>query len=140
MRPGKTSRPPCRRPRGRRTVVAAKRAVSARETVRLRRSLLQERASLHHELASLRGSVVQPFEREEHQELAGLLARSLRDVEDGLTRLDRGTFGRCEGCGKPIPAERLRALPRARLCVRCQRREDGRSRRLRSVRTGRRVA
>ncbi|MBI2237416.1 MAG: TraR/DksA C4-type zinc finger protein [Actinobacteria bacterium] len=120
--------------------MTAKRAVSARETVRLRRSLLQERASLHHELASLRGSVVEPFERDEHQELVGLLARSLREVEDALMRLDRGTFGRCEECGRPIPVDRLRALPRARLCVRCQRREDRRSRRLRSVRSGRRVA
>lgn len=120
--------------------MTARRAISARETERLRRSLLQERASLHHELASLRGSVVQPAERDEQQELAGQLARVLRDVEDALTRLELGTFGRCEGCGRPIAAERLRALPRARLCVRCQRREDARSRRLRTGRTGRYAA
>ncbi len=118
----------------------AKRAISARETERLRRSLLQERACLHHELASLRGSVVQPFERDEQNELAGLLARSLRDVEGALTRLERGTFGLCEECGRPIPVGRLLALPRARLCVRCQRREEARSRRLGTGRTGRYVA
>lgn len=120
--------------------MTAKRAVSARETARLRRSLLQERASLHHELASLRGSVVQPFERDELDALAGQLARVLRDVEDALKRVERGTFGRCEGCGRPIAGERLRALPRARLCVRCQRRADARSRRLGPARAGRDVA
>jgi len=120
--------------------MTARRAVSAREAARLRRSLLQERASLHHELASLRGSVVEPLEREEQDELAGLLARALRDVEDALKQVERGTFGPCEGCGRPIRAERLRALPRARLCVRCQRREDARSRRLGTARTGRYVA
>lgn len=120
--------------------MTARRAIPGRETERLRRSLVQERASLHHELASLRNSVLQPLERAEQDELADLLARALRDVEDALTRLERGTFGRCEGCGRPIPSARLRALPRARLCVRCQRREDARSRRLRSARTGRYVA
>ncbi len=46
-----------------------------------------------------------------------------------LGRAERGTFGRCEGCRRPISVERLRALPRARSCLRCQRREDARTRR-----------
>lgn len=82
----------------------ARRAVSAREAARLRRSLLQERASLHHELASLRGSAAEPAEREEQDQLAGLLGLALRDVEDALTRLEGGTFGRCEGCGGRSPS------------------------------------
>ena len=33
----------------------------------------------------------------------------------------------CEGCGRAIPAKRLRALPGARLCIGCQREsEEGR--------------
>lgn len=95
---------------------------------------------MHHELASLRASVIQSLELQEHNELAGLFARVLRDVEDALKRVERGTFGRCEGCGRPIPLARLRAFARARLCVRCQRREDARSRRLRPARAWRHVA
>jgi len=36
-----------------------------------------------------------------------------------LDRMDRGTYGRCENCGKAIPAARLDALPYARHCVPC---------------------
>lgn len=45
----------------------------------------------------------------------------LREIEDALERLDRGTFGRCENCHKPIPRERLEVLPYARYCIRCAR-------------------
>lgn len=48
----------------------------------------------------------------------------LGEVVDALNRLDRGTFGQCEGCRKEIPADRLRAIPYARLCIRCARRLD----------------
>lgn len=34
-------------------------------------------------------------------------------------RLDRGTYGRCEGCGGPIGLERLRVVPTATTCVAC---------------------
>lgn len=47
--------------------------------------------------------------------------RALKDVEDALDRLHRGTYGICEGCGQPIPADRLEAVPTARRCVDCQR-------------------
>ena len=38
----------------------------------------------------------------------------LRDVEEALARLEDGTYGTCEVCGKPIPDERLEANPTAR--------------------------
>lgn len=47
--------------------------------------------------------------------------RALADVEDALRRLDGGTYGVCEMCGRPIPADRLEAVPTARRCVDCQR-------------------
>lgn len=43
----------------------------------------------------------------------------LAEVIDALKRIDQGTFGRCENCGKSIPAGRLEAVPYARYCVRC---------------------
>lgn len=45
--------------------------------------------------------------------------KTLTEVEAALGRMDRGTYGQCEGCGEPIPEARLRALPWARFCVRC---------------------
>jgi RNA polymerase-binding transcription factor DksA len=41
----------------------------------------------------------------------------LRDVEQALERLDQGTYGQCEVCGRPIPDERLEAYPTARFDV-----------------------
>src|SRR5262249_7951633 len=44
----------------------------------------------------------------------------LRDeTAAALERIERGTYGRCEQCGKDIPEERLDALPYARHCAPC---------------------
>ena len=43
----------------------------------------------------------------------------LDEVELALTRLDDGTYGRCESCGAPIDDERLAELPIVRSCGRC---------------------
>jgi RNA polymerase-binding protein DksA len=36
---------------------------------------------------------------------------ALQEVDDALRRIERGTYGICEESGKPIPEERLRAVP-----------------------------
>jgi RNA polymerase-binding transcription factor DksA len=43
------------------------------------------------------------------------------EVNDALTRLDEGAFGRCEACCRPIPKTRLWAVPYTRYCVACAR-------------------
>lgn len=48
----------------------------------------------------------------------------LLDVEDALARLKDGEYGRCERCGGEISSDRLDALPQARFCVECERREE----------------
>jgi DnaK suppressor protein len=40
----------------------------------------------------------------------------LCDVEHALQRLDDGTYGTCEACGRPIGALRLEEVPAARFC------------------------
>ena len=66
------------------------------------------------------------FERE--HELA--LAYNTRDLlavsERAIERMDAGTYGVCDSCGRPIGKERLRACPRATLCVSCKQREERR--------------
>jgi len=42
------------------------------------------------------------------------------DVIAALRKLDEGTYGKCESCGKEIPPERLEAVPAATLCVSCK--------------------
>jgi DnaK suppressor protein len=46
--------------------------------------------------------------------------KQLKEIEDALERLKTGEYGMCEECGEPIPEQRLRLFPAARLCVRCQ--------------------
>jgi DnaK suppressor protein len=36
-----------------------------------------------------------------------------------LERIDSGTYGTCEGCEKPVPKERLDAIPYTRFCTAC---------------------
>jgi RNA polymerase-binding transcription factor DksA len=43
----------------------------------------------------------------------------IEQIDLALARIGQGTFGRCEGCGKDIPKERLEAVPYTRYCVGC---------------------
>jgi RNA polymerase-binding transcription factor DksA len=57
------------------------------------------------------------FEREKDLSILEQVEAELADVAHALERLDDGTYGVCEACGKPIGDERLEALPAARFCV-----------------------
>lgn len=59
-------------------------------------------------------------ERGEFIALVEQLRTHRAEVVAALERLEKGTFGRCESCGSPIPKERLEAIPTARLCVSCK--------------------
>jgi DnaK suppressor protein len=54
--------------------------------------------------------------------------RELDEVYAAQARLETGTFGICEECGRPIPLARLQALPAVRTCVACQARQEERAR------------
>ena len=59
-------------------------------------------------------------ERERVMTMARSLRTNLREVEHAIVKLDDGTYGRCERCGKPIGDERLDAIPWAPLCIECK--------------------
>ena len=44
---------------------------------------------------------------------------TVESAEEALVRVKTGEYGRCKSCGKPIPAERLEAIPDADMCVPC---------------------
>jgi len=61
---------------------------------------------------------------------AALLDRTeqtLTELTAAQQRLAAGTYGVCEVCGRPIPAERLLARPEARHCVPCSARAGRRT-------------
>jgi DnaK suppressor protein len=61
------------------------------------------------------------YERAQLTAVLDAARRRLVDLDDALTRMDAGSYGICEVCGEPIPAERLEARPSARTCVGCAR-------------------
>ena len=58
--------------------------------------------------------------------LRGREQRLLKKIDEAIKRIEDGTFGICEVCGKPVSKTRLKALPFARLCIRCKQTEEGR--------------
>ncbi|WP_129596371.1 TraR/DksA C4-type zinc finger protein [Anaerophilus nitritogenes] len=44
----------------------------------------------------------------------------LKEIEDALDRIQRGTYGKCIDCGVDIPYERLEMIPTASECIKCQ--------------------
>lgn len=60
------------------------------------------------------------FEREKDLAIGESVQHMLHKVINALDKLDRGTYGRCDACAKPIKKARLRALPFATLCLECQ--------------------
>ncbi len=54
---------------------------------------------------------------------AGLLSKEyemLSALRYALEKIERGTYGLCEACGQPIPKGRLKIMPAATLCVKCE--------------------
>lgn len=64
------------------------------------------------------------YERDLMIELIQNGEQSLRNIDTALEKIENGTFGVCETCGKKINKERLKAVPYARLCIDCQREEE----------------
>jgi RNA polymerase-binding transcription factor DksA len=48
----------------------------------------------------------------------------LEEIETAFGRLERGEYGRCQACGRPIGDERLEAMPATRFCVEDQARVE----------------
>jgi RNA polymerase-binding protein DksA len=65
------------------------------------------------------------FEREKDIAIAESVESLLHRVETALEKLERGSYGICDACGRPIKKARLRALPFATLCLACQDRLEG---------------
>ncbi|HID22041.1 MAG TPA: TraR/DksA family transcriptional regulator [Planctomycetaceae bacterium] len=60
-------------------------------------------------------------------QLAAFETRELRLIERALELMREGRYGICEECGQRIPVARLKAVPFAPYCVKCQRRIEQQS-------------
>ena len=48
--------------------------------------------------------------------------KHLAEIEEALQQLDRGIYGLCEKCGRPIEPERLEVLGHTTVCSQCAQR------------------
>ncbi|MEV6436892.1 TraR/DksA family transcriptional regulator [Streptomyces anulatus] len=64
--------------------------------------------------------------REHELSLAANAQEMLEQTERALARLEAGTYGLCEICGKPIGKARMQAFPRATLCVEDKQKQERR--------------
>jgi len=124
------------------------RKISARDRKQLRDMLLRRRSILLGDVARMQDNALNksaaassgelssiPYHMADlgtnnfdHEFTLGLIENEeeeLREIEAALDRLDKGTYGICEICSKPISKARLKAIPYARLCIACKRDEEG---------------
>jgi len=59
-------------------------------------------------------------ERERDLAISAQARAAIGEIDAALARLDVGTYGICERCGKKIKAARLEAIPYAALCIDCK--------------------
>lgn len=60
------------------------------------------------------------YDREFNLGLASSEREVLSKIEQALKRIEEKSFGACVECEKPIPTARLKALPYAETCLKCQ--------------------
>jgi len=66
------------------------------------------------------------YDREFSLGLASNERKLIYEFDDALKRIEEGTFGICEDCKSLIAKNRLKAVPYARLCVKCQEKKEKR--------------
>ena len=64
------------------------------------------------------------FERERDLSLVNNLRDLMERIDKALVKIEEGTYGLCDRCGKPIEKLRLKALPYANLCLKDKQAEE----------------
>lgn len=69
------------------------------------------------------------YDRDFNLGLASSEQEILKNIDEALKKIDEDTYGVCEGCGCKMAVERLKALPFAKFCVKCQEEEEQKKKR-----------
>jgi RNA polymerase-binding protein DksA len=97
----------------------------------LKAELEQKLAELQSRLASIKKDVTQSHsgdsaeqaQERENDEVVDAIgnetAQSIRVIQAALSRIEDGSYGLCDSCGKDIGEARLAAVPEATRCVNC---------------------
>lgn len=100
----------------------ARRTLEA-ESARLRLELSEEVEHPRVAHGAQTAAATEVSESQRGQQLREREQQHLGLIESALRRIEAGTFGLCQTCGKPIAPERLEALPWANDCVDCHARK-----------------
>ena len=69
------------------------------------------------------------FDREFSLDIASAEQVVLNRIDGALRKIEEGSYGICESCGKQISFKRLKAVPYAELCLKCQEDQEKKPRR-----------
>lgn len=69
-------------------------------------------------------AVTESLELERQTVLMQRAKESLAEVDHALKKLEKGTYGLCDTCGRRIPIDRLEAIPQTSHCQPCKALED----------------
>jgi RNA polymerase-binding transcription factor len=126
--------------------MAARTPLTKKEIEELKQQLLSERADLQAQVKELEESTfgtnqsdltgemafdeeyadagTATFERERDLSLVNNLRDLIERIDKALAKIQEGTYGLCDRCGKPIEKLRLKALPYANLCIKDKQAEE----------------
>ncbi len=126
--------------------MATTRTLTKKEIQELKERLLEERRDLQSQLDELEESTfatnqseltgemgfdeeyadagTATFERERDLSLVNNVRDLIQRIDKALAKIDEGTYGLCDRCGKPIEKVRLKALPYANLCLKDKQAEE----------------
>ncbi|HTY44891.1 MAG TPA: TraR/DksA family transcriptional regulator [Patescibacteria group bacterium] len=66
------------------------------------------------------------YDREFSMGLASSERQLLYEFDDAMKKIEDGTFGVCEDCKDLISKSRLKVVPYARMCIKCQEKKEKR--------------
>ena len=113
----------------------------------IRKALVEEKAHLIKDLLKLKGESLNKslkdasgdlsgysfhmadmatdlYDREFSLELAEGEREQLFALDEAIKRIDEGSYGKCDECGTDISKQRLKVMPQAKLCIKCQEKQE----------------
>ena len=95
-----------------------KRLVEQLEQIRASRSIDERREGSP--FGKREEEATETAELENRMALEKRVLDQLAEVDKALDKFEKGNYGICESCSKPIDPDRLEALPQATLCMSCK--------------------
>lgn len=117
------------------------------ELQKIKEILLKEKAQIIEELLKLKGEGLNKTFKDASGDLSGYsfhmadMATDLYDrefsleiaegererlfaLDDAIKRISEGKYGKCDYCGVNISKQRLKVMPQAEFCIKCQEKEE----------------